>query len=94
MLSNAWQSLAVADDLFEMRELLHLSSQEEFSAFFALEPGGVSSDSSAIVGRAGFLFVNDGSNKWKDQLGGALTLSPEISEATSKKLEEYNERTQ
>ena len=92
MLSNAWQSLAVADDLFEMRELLHLSSQEEFSPFFKLEPGTVSSDSSAIVGRAGFLFVNDGSNKWKDQLSGELTLSPETNDAISRKLEEYNER--
>jgi hypothetical protein len=92
MPSTAWDRLAVADDLFELRELVHLAAQQEFSDFFKLQPGTISDDGSAVVGRAGFLFVNDGSNQWKDQISGELTIAPDVLDATLAKLESYSSR--
>jgi hypothetical protein len=74
-----------------VRELIHLSAHDEFSHFFKLQPGAVSSDLSAIVGRGGFLFVNDGSNKWKDQLSGELVFDAKTSEQTSNLLQQYHD---
>lgn len=54
----------------EYEELLSFSRDPRFSNYFSLISGSVSSDSSAIIGDQGHIFINDGANKWTAQLLG------------------------
>lgn len=74
---------------FSRQAFLNLQNEEEdldeyrvkpeFSNYFNLPFGAISSDGSAIKGRLNNFFVNDGSNHWSDQLRGVLPDSVTIS---------------
>lgn len=70
-----FNQLSQYDQDIEVRQLINLACQENYREFLSLPPGQTSTDGSAIVGRAGYLFVNDGSNAWKDQLSGSQCIS-------------------
>lgn len=94
MIPQYFCHLAHVDELQEIRELLHYSSNEAFQSFFRLQPGSISSDSSAVVGHSGFLFVNDGSNSWKDQIAGSVALDSATCQLTLENLRNIKDRLQ
>jgi hypothetical protein len=92
MIDSRWLGLARQDDQFEVRELVGLASRPEFSEFFKLSYETVSPDGSAVVGRCGYLFVNDGSNKWREQLHGTEIIDDEARARTAAVLNETRKR--
>lgn len=78
------------DEVFELRELLHLSHNNSFKEFFSLPFGSVSQDGAAIVGRAGFLFISNGSNHWQQQVMGETIISAEKLSETVTLLNGFN----
>jgi hypothetical protein len=54
----------------ENDEILSYSLMPEFKEFFQLDIGHISEDKSVVIGKQGFIFVNDGSNRWRDQING------------------------
>lgn len=92
MIPQSFCHMAHLDELREIRELLHYSTDDGFQSFFKLQPGAVSSDGSAVVGHSGFLFVNDGSNSWKSQISGSVALEPTIYKLTLENLRNIKDR--
>lgn len=86
MLADKWIAASRLDEMMELRELIHLAQDQRFREFVGLSPGTVSGDGSATVGRAGFLFVNDGSNRWREQLSGAANATTDTLARTTEHL--------
>lgn len=72
------------DEITELRELLKYSIDGKFASFFNLKPGDTSEDKSVICGRNLWLFINDGSNRWGEQIKG---IHPNIDVASEKQCQ-------
>ncbi len=84
--------MACNDGLTEMHQLLQASLDPRFRDFLSLPPGSLSADQSVVVGRAGHLFVNDGSNSWRKQLSGEALIEEGQERATRESLDETDAR--
>ena len=75
LISPKLADLARFDADLEVHQLLRASLDDRFRSFVGLRPGTFCDDGSVVVGEAGFLFVNDGSNQWRKQLSGEAVIS-------------------
>lgn len=82
------------DEVLELRDLMQLAHNKEISEFLALQPGSVSPDEAAVVGRAGYLFVNDGSNKWRQQIRGDEIITAAEAEQTAEYINSVHKGAQ
>lgn len=87
--TKRWNDYAAAwtqDRVLEQADLERLRGRPEYRDFFGLRYGDVSADGAAVVGRDGFIFVNDGSNRWRDQLAGSFIAGDEVIAQTASAL--------
>ena len=82
-----FDALASNDGLTELHQLIRASLDPRFRDFLALPPGELSSDKSVVVGHAGHLFVNDGSNSWRMQLSGQAIIDESAEASTRESLD-------
>lgn len=87
-MENLIEQRSFNDEVFELREIIHLSHNEKYKNYFSLDFGATCADGSVIVGRGGYLFVNDGSNSWKDQLNGNISIGRDVLDTTCEYIEE------
>ena len=91
-LDDGFVLLSNYDRDIELHQLLQYSLDPEYRDFFALKPGQTSADASAIIGKSGFIFINGGSNTWKDQCQGQAIISDDDLKSTSEMLSLSSDR--
>lgn len=80
------------DSNLEFQQLLRASLDDRFMEFLRLAPGTFSADGSVVVGEAGFLYVNDGSNHWRKQLSGEEIVDPQVAHDSRQSIHAAAER--
>lgn len=80
------------DELIESKELDQLGRKSEFQHYFNLNVGDISADGTVVVGKNGYLFINDGSNHWREQLSGQIKIHPDQLNASVHLLEDYRRK--
>lgn len=84
----------IENDLtLEAQEIEEFRKNGEHQEFFTLKEGAISEDKSAILGRGGHLFINEGSNSWSSQLKGDLIISNENLEKSKDFLSQTFEKS-
>ena len=81
--------LTEVDELIESEEFSKLRAEGALAKYELVSAGDVSSDGSAVMGADGYIFINDGSNFWREQLSGEIAIHPDQLSASLDLLKQY-----